>query len=309
MFGGSFLGGVPVRGMGQAQIRQGSGFVGPFGIYSDVGAPQGYGPPPGFPAVTQEEIQTYICPDGSRQSLTREEAMEQGCVPAPPTGPRAVGPPPLMAGRQGAFLGQVNLVTGPATTPFYAYPPSGYFVNPSGNPLMTPEITSPQEEHIAREYHCYTKEGQYRSAPFALRDAMKAEGWEETDYRFCSSPPLHAQPVGTPVAPVLMGQNGAPGGGPSGGQGQGGAGTPSGQPSGTSFARQFGPTDGFGFPAFAFPTFPGYYPPPAPSGRMTCKRIVNEDTGEERFECVPREPVAPYRYPTYPTYFMNPLFL
>lgn len=256
MFGGSFLGGVPIRGMGQAQIRTGSGFV-------DVRA---HRPSLGVPART----------------------------PAPP--------PPPRAGRQGGFMGQVNLVTGPSATPFYASPTYGYFANPSGNPLMTPEITSPQEEHIAREYHCYTKDGQYRSAPFASRDMMKAEGWEETDYRFCSSPPLHAQPVGTPT-PILMGQNG----GPSGGQGQGGGGTPSGQPSGPSFARQFGPTDGFGFPTFAFPTYPLYPPPVATSGKMTCKRIVNEDTGEERFECVPKEQpaVADYRYPTY---FVNPFF-
>lgn len=103
---------------------------------------------------------------------------------------------------------------------------------------------------------------------------------------------------------ILMGQNGAP---------SNGGGTPAPSPApgsqqpGPSFSRQFGTQDGFGFPVVTYPTFPGYIPPPAPSGRLTCKKIVNDDTGEETLECEPKpEPVVPtYRYPTV---YLNPMF-
>lgn len=86
------------------------------------------------------------------------------------------------------------------------YPGGVYYASPSGRPLMTPEITSPQPEHVARTFHCYVRNGQYTVAPFAQRDALKAAGWEETDYANCagSGVPM-AQPVGTP-APALFGR-------------------------------------------------------------------------------------------------------
>lgn len=95
------------------------------------------------------------------------------------------------------FLGQVALWPGPAGTPFYAAPPGGYFANPQGGPLMTEELTSPQEEHIAREFHCYrSPDGRYASVPFAMRDAYLAAGWVAADYSYCAGAPPHAVPVG-----------------------------------------------------------------------------------------------------------------
>lgn len=195
-----FLGQVPIRGLGQAQIRDGSGFMGPFGIYSDIGAPGGYAPPPGFPATTEEMLQTYICPDGSHQQMLATEAASRGCVPAPPTGPYARVASPGLMGRQ--RMGQNG-------------PPAG-------------------------------------------------------------GPPAGGPPTQQGVAPTVVG-------------------SPT-----TSEVTQFFP------PAFGWPLgYPGYVPPS--SGRMTCKKIVDDVTGEETFEC---ETVAPpvgstYRYPVH---FMNPFF-
>lgn len=107
--------------------------------------------------------------------------------------------------RREAFLGQIPLVTGPASTPAYAYPPAGYFESASGAPLMTEELTSPQSEHIEREFHCYkSPSGAYVSVPFGQADAYKAAGYEAVDYSNCGSPPLHAEPVGG--SSFLMGQ-------------------------------------------------------------------------------------------------------
>lgn len=111
--------------------------------------------------------------------------------------------------RRTEFLGQIPLVTGPASTPAYAYPPAGYFANPSGAPLMSEELTSPEESHIGREFHCYkAPDGSYVSVPFGQADAYKAAGYEAVDYSNCGSPPLHAQPVG--ASSFLMGQASTP---------------------------------------------------------------------------------------------------
>jgi hypothetical protein len=98
-------------------------------------------------------------------------------------------------------LGQVPIL-GPSA-PFTGYSPAGYFANPSGTPLMSEELTSP--EHTASEFHCYkSPDGKYVSIPFGQADAYKAAGYEAVDYSNCGSPPLHAQPVGTPS--FVMGQ-------------------------------------------------------------------------------------------------------
>lgn len=182
-----FLGQVPIRGLGQASIQQGSGFMGPFGIYSDIGAPAGYAPPPGFPGSTQEMMQTYICPDGTRQQMLPNEAAAQGCLPP--------------AESYGFTMGQNG-------------PPAG-------------------------------------------------------------GPPAGGPPTQQGVAPTIVGS-----------------------PATSEVTRFFTPT----LPPFGYP---GYVPPA--SGKMTCKRIVDEETGEETFEC---EPVAPPVAATfrYPVYFMNPFF-
>lgn len=147
MFNGSFLGGVRIRGLGQAQMRAGSGFSGPFGMYSDIGPAGGYNPPTGLPATTQEEIQSYICPDGSHQSMTRAEAMAQGCTLAPATGPITKGPPRLMGAP--SFLGEIRLVTrpsmgaaagpsSPGTTSAPAGSPTGQQIAQAGQPVSQP---------------------------------------------------------------------------------------------------------------------------------------------------------------------------
>ncbi len=107
------------------------------------------------------------------------------------------------------FLGQVQLVTGPASTPVYGYAPAGYVANPSGTPLMSEELTSPQSEHIEREFHCYkAPDGSHVSVPFGQADAYKAAGYEAVDYSNCGAPPLHAEPVGG--TSFLMGQASVP---------------------------------------------------------------------------------------------------
>lgn len=66
--------------MGQAEMRFGAGFMGPFGIYSDL--PSGtfaHQPPPGFPTTTEQALASYVCPDGSHRTLTGEEARAMGC--------------------------------------------------------------------------------------------------------------------------------------------------------------------------------------------------------------------------------------
>lgn len=212
MFASRFLGQVQLRQMGQAQMRDDSGFTGPFGIYSDLPHVVGNAPA-GFPATTQEELQTYICPDGTRQNMTRAEAMANGCVLAPTTAPYARSvPPSLLGSRRPAasgspFLGQVNLRLGQATGP--------------------------------------------------------------------SSPGTTSAPAGSAAGQAIAN---------------------AGQPTMTQ------PTNLFPPPL----AFPGYYPPTPSSGRLTCRRNVDED-GNETFDCEPKaEPATPqFRYPVY---FMNPLF-
>lgn len=102
---------VSIRGLGQAQIQAGSGFQGPFGIYSDLGPARGYAPPPGWPTASEEiiapygaetERHLYYCPDsGQYESLTIPEARMRGCQAVPggagmPT--YAAGPPPGLMG-------------------------------------------------------------------------------------------------------------------------------------------------------------------------------------------------------------------
>jgi hypothetical protein len=138
MFASRFLGQVQLRHMGQTQMRAGTGFTGPFGIYSDVSHVVGNAPA-GFPATTQEEVQTYICPDGTRQNMTRAEAAANGCVLASSLlgsgRPAAAGKP---------FLGQVSLLLGqgvgpssPGTTSAPAGTPTGQAIANAGQPTMT----------------------------------------------------------------------------------------------------------------------------------------------------------------------------
>ena len=141
---------------------------------------------------------------------------------------------------RGQFLGQVPLrgmgqpfFAGPSGTPFFGYPasvPSGYFANPQGGPLMTEELTSPQEEHIEREFHCYRAPASdpndpksYRSIPFGMRDAYLAAGWVAVPYENCGpaqGAPPSAAPVGAAsffapsrIAGKGMGARGGGGGG------------------------------------------------------------------------------------------------
>lgn len=302
---------VPLRGMGQA-MNPGSGFMGPFGIYSDLGPGRGGYQPPGFPGVSEEiqapygaetERHQYWCPDTGRyESLTIPEARARGCQAVAGGGgvaPYAKGAPPGLMGAE-PRLGQVPFA-GPASSPFF-WPPvgGGYIANPQGGPLMSEELTSPQSEHIAREFHCYkSPDGQYVSVPFAQADAYKAAGYVAADYANCGYPP-HAQPVGTPA--YVMGQQG-------GGDGGGGAPppvqgnpTPSSPPQqGISFDREFRNFWPGYYPNYAYPNY--YYPPQQPQPqKLVCKR--KEEDGEEVFECEPAEPKVPAYYPpAYPSFY------
>ncbi len=321
LFGnGPHLGQVRMRrSLGQAAINPGSSFQGPFGMYSDIGQPQGSNAPAGFPAMTPEiatpggeatEKHCFQCSDGSIRFMTIDDARAMGgCSALSPSDPRcaaggpaapaggyvsplpgaryAAGPPPGLMGERRAFLGQVQLVSGPSTTPFYAYPPYSYIANPSGSPLMTEELTSPESSHIAREFHCYkAPDGSYVSIPFGAADSYKAAGYEATDYSNCKGLPPHAQPVG---GGSFMGQ--AKGGG-------GGGGAPAANQGVAPMTVGPGPqtfSDAFA-PQYIVPSYP------APQPGMTCKKRPDEDT----YDCVPKQPtVQTYRYPTV---FMTPLF-
>jgi hypothetical protein len=174
---------------------------------------------------------------------------------------------------RGQFLGRVPLrgmgqpwFSGPSGTPFFGYgspaaAPYGYFANPQGTPLMTEEVTSPEESHIAREFHCYRAPNSdpndpksYRSVPMALRDAYLAAGWVAVPYENCGpaqGAPLSAAPVGATsfIAPSRMGrrmgqdvfiEDEDPG--PSGG----GGGSPGGVVAGAPTGGPSGPSGGFG---------------------------------------------------------------
>ena len=54
-----------------------------------------------------------------------------------------------------------------------------------------------------------------------------------------------------------------------------------------------------------YPIYPQYYPPAPQPQQLVCKRHVDENTGEETFDCTPKNPAPPtYRYPVYfPTFF------
>lgn len=119
---------VPIRGMGQAQIRAGQGFMGPFGIYSDIGPAGGYAPPPGFPAMAEEvsvpggeltQLHCYDCPDGTVRSLTIAQARVAGCRPLDYNDPRCPALP--KAPPVGRRMGQNG---GPPSSPPAGGPPS-----------------------------------------------------------------------------------------------------------------------------------------------------------------------------------------
>jgi hypothetical protein len=279
---------VPIRGLGQASIQAGQGFGGsPWSVETPLRPnvpPAGYTGEIIAPYGAETELGCYYCPDtGRNEIMTRPEAQARGCSFAPrgscpemptmaPAGAMAPGSSPSYAkgpppGLMGQRLGQVSLWQGPAGSPFYSTPPAGVYVNPSGAPLMTEELTSPQSSDIAREYHCYqSPDGkEFRSVPFALRDAYIAAGWVATNYANCGTPPLHAQPVGNQG--FVMGQKGGGGGGAGGGAGApaGGVGTQS-APSPASpapAAQDFSPD--------LLPTLPlaAPYAYPAPAG-STC---------------------------------------
>lgn len=174
--------------------------------------------------------------------------------------------------RNAAFLGQVPLYQGPAGSPFYYSPPAGVYTTPSGAPLMSEELTSPQSSDIAREYHCYqSPDGkQFLSIPFSQRDAYLAAGWTATNYSNCSSPPLHAQPVGGQPG-FVMGQRGGGGGGRGGGGG--------GFRGGIDVVPDF-------VPDYGYPLVPPYsYPPATPPG-TTCS-WEKDANGNSIYVCRP----------------------
>lgn len=325
MFEARFLGQVPIRGMGQAAIGPGQGFGGsPWSVETPVVPSQ---PPGGYtgelyaPYGQESELGCYSCPDtGKDELLTQPAADARGCKRssrqcpgAPvmaPTG-AAVMPPGGRTYARGApfglmgrpFLGQVQLFPTPGGTPFYGYPPGGYIANPQGGPLMSEEITSPQESDIAREQHCYqSPDGKsYAAVPMALRDAYVSAGWTAVDYANCGG--LHVQPVGaTSFLRGRMGQKGDAGGGggvapPASGPGAPSGAAPSaGTPSPASVpASETVPSDS-NFPAF--PTYGNPYIYPYGYGtKQVCTKKTDKD-GNEVTEChvEPSYPVV-----TYPT--------
>jgi len=211
-----------------------------------------------------------------------------------------------MSWRNPAFLGQVPLYQGPAGSPFYSAPPAGVYATPSGAPLMSEELTSPDESQIAREYHCYQSPdgSQFISVPFGQRDSYLAAGWVATDYGKCQGPPLHAQPVGTPPG-FVMGQRGGGGHGGGGGGGfRGGGGFVS------SGFTDFGPDF---FPGY--PLVPPYaYPPATPPG-TTCA-WEKDANGNSIYVCRPTPgapvvsapPALSYGPVVYPTTSFFPAF-
>lgn len=186
------------------------------------------------------------------------------------------------------MLGQVPIAGSPFTGPFgmFSGPVTGYQANPSGTPLMSEELRSP--EHYQEELHCYrAPDGSYVSIPFSQAAAYKAAGYEAADASYC------------PGKPVALGQDDAPSGGPPPVQGnpQGG---PAPEPS-VPFERQFRRWPRQWWPV----VYPPYYPPqPPPQPKMICKR--KEQDGEEVFECEPETPPAPPQY-TYPVYQQYPI--
>jgi hypothetical protein len=103
------------------------------------------------------------------------------------------------------FMGPTNI---------FAQMPLGYFAAPSGAPLMTPELRSP--EYFRDEKHCYRcPDGSHRVFRFGDRDAALAMGCEVTNNENCASisppggrmgqqAPIQAQP-GAPVAATQAG--------------------------------------------------------------------------------------------------------
>lgn len=182
------------------------------------------------------------------------------------------------------MLGQVPIAGGPFTGPFgmFSGPSAGYVANPSGTPLMTEELRSP--EHYLEEYHCYrAPDGQYVSIPFSEAPRYKAAGYEAVDAANC------------PGSPAALGQAEPGGPPPVQGNPQGG---PMAEPS-VPFERQFHRR---WWPPY-YPQYPIYQPPPPPPApaKMICKR--KEVDGEEIFECEAETPPVPqYTYPVYPTY-------
>ena len=236
--------------------------------------------------------------------------------------------------RRGAFLGQVA-IRGLGQAQMHAgagfQGPFGMYSDigqpgqppaPPGFPSTTPEIATPGGE--STEKHCYLcSDGQVRSMTIEqARTTGGCQALPPSDPRCAGFGP--AAPAGGYVSP-LPGAGAAYGPNPSmfvqgmagrrlGAAGPSSPGTtsaPAGTPAGQSIAQAGQPnltqeTQFFG-PQFGYPYgYPGYSPPQ--SSGMTCKKIVNPDTGEETYDCVPKAGPAPGLSYRYPVYFVNPFF-
>lgn len=142
--------------LGQVSIAPGTGFEGPFGMYS---APAGvYNAPSGAPLYSpeivspdnaEEELHCYKCPDGSTRMLTLSQARGSGCEARPLSectpgmgrrrymGADAQGSP--QGGGQGGAQGTPSPASQPAATQSFD---TGPFVFPT-YPLVTPGMYAP----------------------------------------------------------------------------------------------------------------------------------------------------------------------
>ena len=106
-----------------------------------------------------------------------------------------------------------------------------------------------------------------------------------------------------------MGQVQLRGMGASGPSSPGTAAAPAGTPAGAAIAAAAQPsfTDQFFGPDFFNSAYGNYplYPQAQQPQHLVCKRHVDEKTGEETFDCQPKNPPPPtYRFPVYfPAYF------
>lgn len=156
---------VPIRGMGQAEIRAGQGFQGPFGIYSDIGPAGGYAPPPGFPAMAEEvsvpggeltDLHCYECPDGTVRTLTIPQARTAGCRalnyndPRCPSAPKARGVVMGQNGNGGAPPTQVSVP--PATVGTGDNLDNRFFTFPNWTwPLYPPQYAPSYGKMVCRK--------------------------------------------------------------------------------------------------------------------------------------------------------------
>lgn len=98
--------------LGQVSIAPGTGFEGPFGIYSPpagvYNAPSGaplYSPEIVSPDNAEEELHCYKCPDGSTRMLTLSQARGSGCE-ARPLSECGAGAPQYAAGPPAGLMGR-----------------------------------------------------------------------------------------------------------------------------------------------------------------------------------------------------------